>query len=226
MATVLVIGDTHCPAMRKGYVRFLQDTSDVWKPDRFVHIGDLVDWHAVSFHERLPSCSSAKEEYRRALRQVRDLRDAFPKVDWLIGNHDALTHRQASAAGLPPEVLRDYQEIWELPSWRVHERFSELVIDGVAYLHGEGMSGMYAHGNRAKLRFRSIVQGHLHSNAGVIWHANAEFRVFGMAVGCGIDIHELQLSYGRPIARKPILGCGIVVDGKQAMFEPWCLKSR
>lgn len=226
MATVLVIGDTHCPAMRKGYVRFLQEVADEYQPDRIVHIGDLVDWHSISYHERLPSCSSPKDEYKRAKRQVYDIREAFPRVDWMIGNHDALTQRQAASVGLPSDVLKDYAELWELPGWTIHERFEELVIDGVAYLHGEGMGGANAHGNRAKVRFRSIVQGHLHSNAGVIYHANAEFRVFGLAVGCGVDIHELQMSYGRPIAKKPILGCGVVIDGQRAFFEPWRLKSR
>ena len=32
----------------------------------------------------------------------------FPKVDWLIGNHDAVTAWQAVAVGLPPQILRDY----------------------------------------------------------------------------------------------------------------------
>ena len=225
MATVLIIGDTHAPAMRKGYVDFLKSVADRYGPNRIVHVGDLADWHSLSYHERSPALHNPVDERKRALRQVASLVAAFPKADWLIGNHDALTHRQAQTAGLPEDILKSYNDMWEVP-WRVHERFSELVIDGVIYAHGEGPGGMYAHGNRAKLRFRSYVMGHLHANAGVIWHANPEFRVFGMAVGCGIDHEALQFAYGMPIARKPILGCGVVEDGKRAYFEPWLLKSR
>lgn len=211
--------------MRKGYVTFLQKVAEQYQPDRIVHIGDLVDWHSISYHERLPALSSASEEYKRAKKQVAQLVAAFPKADWLIGNHDSLTERQATTAGLPKEVLRNYNELWDVP-WTVHERFSEMVIDGVVYLHGEGPGGQYAHINRAKARFRSVVMGHLHSNAGVGWHATPDSRVFGLAVGCGVDNTKMQFLYGKVLPRKPILGCGVVVNGKQAYFEPWLLPSR
>lgn len=208
--------------MRTGFVQFLQRVADKYQPDRIVHIGDLVDNHAISYHERLPGLSSAKDEFQKARRQIRTLVDAFPKADWLIGNHDALTERQATSVGLPKEVLRDYNDLWEVP-WKVHERFSELVIDKVVYMHGEGPGGMYAHGNRAKARFRSVVMGHFHSNAGTIWHATPDSRVFGLAVGCGVDNTKMQFLYGKVLPRKPILGCGVVVDGKRGIFEPWLL---
>lgn len=225
MSTVLVIPDTHCPVMREGFVSFLKRMADRWSPNKIVHIGDLVDNHAISFHEKHPGLSSPKDEFQKAKKQIAQLVKAFPKADWLIGNHDALTERQAMSAGLPPEVLKSYNELWEIP-WKVHERFSELIIDDVVYMHGEGPGGMYAHGNRAKARFRSVVMGHLHSNAGVIWHATPEDRAFGMAVGCGVDNTALQFLYGKPFPRKPILGCGVVVNGKQAYFEPWILPTR
>lgn len=226
MSTVLVIGDCHAPAMRAGYVDFLKRVSDEWSPDRIVHIGDVVDWHSISYHEHNPSLHSPMGEYKRALKQVRQLNDAFPKADWLIGNHDSLTERQATTVGLPPKlVLRSYNDLWET-KWRVHERFTELLIDGTVYSHGEGPGGVYAHGRRAQARCRSYVMGHLHANAGVIWSANPEYRLFGLAVGCGVDNSRMQFLYGKPFPRKPILGCGIVVDGKRAYFEPWLLKSR
>lgn len=225
MSTVLIIGDCHCPAMRRGYVAFLKSIADAYGPDRIVHIGDLVDWHSISYHERSPGLSSPLDEFKRARRQVRSLVEAFPRADILIGNHDALPQRQGSTAGLPDDCMRPFGELWELP-WTVHQRHSELLIDGVVYTHGEGPGGMYAHAIRPKLRFRSMVMGHFHANAGVIWHANTESRVFGLAVGTGVDHGALQFAYGRPIPRKPMLGCGVVIDGKQAYFEPWCLKSR
>ena len=96
----------------------------------------------------------------------------------------------------------------------------------MVYHHGEGTGGVNAAINFAKTRFRSVVQGHLHSNAGVKWHVNEEFRIFGMAVGCGADRHKLQFYYGKKLKRKPVLGCGVVIDGYRGFFEPWKLKSR
>mgnify|MGYP001827774254 CR=1 FL=1 len=226
MARVLTIGDTHCPGMRRGYVDFLKRVADTHSVNRVVHMGDLVDWASISYHEKSPGLSNATKEIRNARRQVARLAKAFPEADWLIGNHDALTERQAISAGLPPEVLRDYADLWEV-DWMVHPRFAKLMIDGVVYSHGDsGRSGKDAALTQAKDNFRSTVVGHFHSQAGVRWWANPEFRVFGLSVGCGIDVRRLQFEYGRRFTAKPILGCGVVLDGRRAFFEPWLLKSR
>lgn len=50
MSRVLIIGDTHAPCMIEGYVDFLKDCKRAWKCDRVVHIGDLCDIAALSFH--------------------------------------------------------------------------------------------------------------------------------------------------------------------------------
>jgi len=227
MATVLVIGDTHCPGMRKGYVDFLQRIADRWGVDKVVHIGDLVDWASISYHEKSPHIKGTMEEFKRAQKQVDQLHAAFPKVDWMIGNHDALTERQATTAGIPTTLLRSYEEVWEVGGWKAHPRFSKLPIDGVLYSHGDcGKGGQNAAFLQCKDNFRSTVVGHFHSQAGVRWWANPEFRVFGLSVGCGIDAGQLQFDYGKRFAAKPVLGCGVVCDGKQAYFEPWLLQSR
>jgi predicted phosphodiesterase len=226
MATVLVIADTHAPGMRRGYVDFLKRVADRWGTDRVVHIGDLVDLAAISFHEKHVGLRNAIDEIRAARRQISQLATAFPRADWLIGNHDALTERQAQTVGIPDCMLRDHADIWQVP-WRVHPRFSKLVIDGVIYAHGDGgRSGQDAAFRLAKDNFRSTVIGHYHGQAGVKWWANPEFRVFGMSVGCGIDASRLQFEYGRRFTAKPILGCGVVLNGTRAFFEPWLLKSR
>lgn len=226
MARVLIIGDTHCPGMRKGYVDFLKRVADTYAIDRVVHIGDLADWASINYYEKNPRLSNAAREFALARRQVASLVRAFPKADWLIGNHDALTERQALSAGLPPQLLRDYSDLWEL-DWVVHPRFSKLIIDGVVYVHGDGgRGGQDAALSQSRDNFRSTVIGHFHGQAGVKWWANPEFRVFGLSAGCGIDASRLQFEYGRRITAKPILGCGVVLGGRRAFFEPWLLKSR
>lgn len=223
MARVLVIGDTHCPGMRDGYVTFLKRVAERYGINRVVHIGDLVDWASISYHEKYPSLRNATGEYARAKRQVATLTKAFPKADWMIGNHDALTERQCVTAGLPPELLRDYADMWEVP-WTVQPRFSKLVIDGVTYSHGDsGRGGQDAACAQARDNFQSTVIGHYHGQAGVKWWANPHARVFGLSAGCGIDASRMQFEYGRKFAQKPLLGCGVVIGGKQAYFEPWLL---
>jgi hypothetical protein len=184
----------------------------------------LVDAAALGYHEKHPNLPAALHERRAAVRQVRQLVKAFPKADWLLGNHDARAERQAITAGIPPEFLRSPNELWECP-WRVTDRYGELVIDGVIYTHGEtGPGGQDAAFRQAMANFQSTVCGHWHSNAGVRWGANSRSRIFGLAVGCGVDHHKLAMAYGRKFTRKPMLGCGVVVGGKQAYWEPWLLR--
>ncbi len=114
-----------------------------------------------------------------------------------------------------------------MPRWRVHPRYAKIEIDGVIYTHGEaGRGGQHAAIAQAKDNFKSLVLGHYHSQAGVTWAANQEHRIFGMSAGCGIDFNKLQFEYGRKIAQKPLLGCGVVIDGQEAYFIPWLLKCK
>ena len=226
--TVMILPDMHCPCMKKGFIDFLKKIADAWSPTRIVHIGDLVDNCAYSFHQKPASLKDPLSERKEALGQIRAITKAFPKADMLIGNHDDLTQRQAVAVGLDPGVLRSFSDYWELPSgWTIHPRYDELEIDGVLYYHGDkGGGGVYAAANHAKAQFQSVVIGHFHGNAGVHYLANSNNRVFGMSVGCGVDGQRQAMEYGRKYVRKPILGCGIVTNGKQGYFEPWLLDSR
>ena len=227
MANVLIIGDTHAPCMVDGYVDFLLDIADAWSVDRVVHIGDVVDWASISFHPKAPSLKNSEAEFEAAYEQVQELYEAFPKVDWLIGNHDSLTERQATDLGLPLNVLKDYDELWNVQTWTVHPRFTNLEIDGVMYRHGDmGKGGTMPAILNAQAEFQSVVQGHFHAAAGVVYGANHNKRYFGMQVGCGVDYKRAAMDYGVKFARKPILGCGVVQDGSTAIFEPMTLPNR
>ena len=220
MSRVLVIGDLHCPGMRPEYLDFLLEIQDAWSTNTTVLIGDIVDWAAISFHEKNPSQSSAAEEFQKAFDQVQEVYSHFPKAIWLIGNHDALTERQAGQAGLPPVVLKEYSQLWETPGWQVIPRMGVWEHEGVKYCHGEvGKGGMYAASKNARENFCSWVQGHCHSEAGVWYTTNETTTVFGMNVGCGIDRDLMAFNYGKKFNKKPVMGCGVVLDGKRAYFE-------
>ena len=169
MSRVLVVPDTHAPGMRRGFVDFLKRIADRWSIDRVVHIGDLVDLAALSFHEKHVALRNAVAETRTAHRQVQSLVRAFPEADWLIGNHDALPERQARTVGIPESMLREPGEYWQVP-WVVHPRFSKLVIDGVIYAHGDsGRGGQNAAIKQAKLL-------HVH-RPGIIFVYGAKLQV-------------------------------------------------
>lgn len=215
----LVIGDTHAPAMVDGYPQFLLNVWKKYSCRNVVHIGDLLDLHCLSYHERAPE--SSVSEIDEATDQIAVLTDMFPKVVLLSGNHDALIQRQAATAGLPRRVLKDFGECFHLPkSWIVYPRFYKYVYGGVLYMHGDqGKGGQQAALKNAQSEFCSVVQGHYHSQSGVWYHSNETKLVFGMQTGCGVDRHHMQMEYGVKLAAKPIISCGVVVDAHTAFVE-------
>ncbi len=218
---ILAFSCTHAPAMHRKFVPFLKKVYDKYNCDRVVMLGDLVDFNAISYHEKSPSMPSAAEEFKQAMKQVRQLHKAFPVADMLIGNHDSLGERKAQTIGLPVELLKDFGSLFKLDGWKVWPRYHSLEINGVIFRHGDcGKGGQHAAFKNAIAEFQSVCQGHLHSQAGVSFHANRGKLVYGLQVGCGADNKHPAMGYSRVFAAKPILGCGVVTSDTQAQFIP------
>lgn len=202
--------------MLQGFPAFLSRIEKKYKCNQVVCLGDLVDWNSINFHEKHPGLSSPIEEYKKAKKQVAILAKRFPRVEMIQGNHCSLTERQAVTVGLLPEMLKSFNDIWQLPkTWKVHPRFSEIEIDGVLALHGDGgaKTGQFGAIKTAMVRFQSTVMGHLHSEAGCWYYANGKTRIFGVNVGCGVDHKTLSQAYSKKFTRKPIVGCAVILDG-------------
>lgn len=211
------IGDCHAPFTHPAYLRFCADTFDKFNVKQVVNIGDCVDAHAISFHDHDPNGMSAEDEANAAMKMVQKWYKQFPKAKVCIGNHCARQFRAAQKAGIPDRYIRSYADVWQTPAW---DWQLEHAIDGVLYEHGTGSSGKDAAFNRAVAQRCSVVIGHVHSYAGVKYHANPFSRIFGLNVGCGIDINAYAFDYGKMFPVRPVLGCGIVVDGDMGMFVP------
>lgn len=214
-----VIGDTHFPFTHTAYLNFCYETFNRFGVTDIVHIGDLVDNHAISYHESDPDGYSPGDEADEAQIHIRMWTDVFPEVKMCIGNHDRLPDRKRQTVGLPQRFIKKFEEAWNLPKgWTVDYSFK---IDGVKYIHGTGNSGMYAHINAAIKHMTPLVMGHTHSYAGVDMRASEDKMIWGLGVGCGVDRHSYAAAYGKELPNKPILSCGIVLDnGRVPMLIP------
>lgn len=217
MSIIGIVGDVHLPFAHPGYRAFCQDTFKKYHVDEVVMIGDVVDMHALSFHDHDPNGMSAEDEAAKAACGVKQWYKAFPDAKVCIGNHDARQFRAAQKAGIPDRYIRTYADVWQTPKWKWD---LEHNIEGVLYEHGTGSSGKDGAFNRAIAQRTSVVIGHIHSYAGIKYHANPTSRIFGLNVGCGIDIGTYAFDYGKMFPVRPILGCGIVVDGDLGFFVP------
>lgn len=212
MTKVLVIGDLHLPAERGDYLQFCKDMKRKYKTNEVVFIGDILDHHAISFHQKNPDSDSAVAEYDKAMSALKKWYKAFPKARVCIGNHDERVHRMAAASGIPAMYLKEYSDIYETPNW---DWQYEHDIDSIYYYHGTGASsGLCPAFNTAKARLQSAVAGHIHSTAGILYTAGpTKVKLFGMNVPNGVDKDHPLMYYSRNFLRKPVNGVGIVRDG-------------
>lgn len=210
MPKILAVGDLHLPVCHPGYLQFCQDLWEEWNCDTVVLMGDVADSQAISFHAANPECPGPKDEFSLTKQQIAKWHEAFPIAKVCIGNHDERVIRLAESVNIPSKYLRNYAEIWDTPGWTWDHDF---IIDDVYYYHGTGTSGLYPAANATRKQLMSVVTGHNHACAGIYHTANPHKRIFGMDVGCGIDIRGFQFAYGKHFARRPILGAGIILDG-------------
>lgn len=222
---VLVIGDTHIPFEHPRYFEFIRQTYDEFTCDTVVHIGDLVDNHAISYHEHNPDGLSPGDELKQAIRVLETKwYKYFPNVRVCMGNHDELIYRKGVTNGLPKSAFLPINQLLHAPSGWVWDFTHEL--DHVLYQHGTGTSGKTAHITRSLGNRQSTVIGHVHSHAGVAYTASQKDLIFGMNVGCGLNIRSYAMLYGKDFVNRPTLGCGIVLEGKQAIFVPMNLGTK
>ena len=66
MSKVLIIGDTHFPACHSKYLEFVSKIYHKYSCNNVIHIGDVVDHHAISFHKKHPDAQDATAEYKKS----------------------------------------------------------------------------------------------------------------------------------------------------------------
>lgn len=216
MSKVLVIGDKHLPFTHPMYLPFIKSVRKRYGTNATVNVGDVYEHNAISYHESDPDGRSSGDELVLAKREVRPWKKAFPDQKVCRGNHDNLPIRLAKTYGIPRHMIRELNEIYDTPGW---DWADEHFIDGVMYTHGKG-SGKNAALDTAMKERMSVVQGHAHAWGGVQYSASTKDMLFGMNVGCGIDIKRYCFAYGKKFSVRPTLGCGVVLGGKEAIFIP------
>lgn len=213
-----VFSDPHIPFDHPNYLQFCIDTFKKYNVGQVVCCGDLVDNHAISRHQTETCAKSACDELDMALETVAKYTKAFPKLKMCIGNHDTNVERQAATVGIDKRFLKSRHDLLGLPkTWEIAEEF---IIDDVLYKHGLNCLGKDGVINTAIAERMSTVIGHSHSFGGCKYSANKRDIIFGLNVGCGIDIDAYAFAYGKYDKNRPTLGCGIVFNDSNAIFVP------
>lgn len=208
---ILVISDMHLPYQHKDAIKFLAEIKKEFKPDTVISIGDLLDGHALSFHDSNPDLFSAGHELKKAKEYVRQLEDLFPKLVEVDSNHSSLIYRRALKHGLPREYLKDYGDFLETKKWQW--------VDDLTLTMSNGQRCFFTHGRSADIlkvsqtMGMSAVQGHYHTKFLISWWANPDNLFFSMNVGCMINQKSLAFAYAKNFKTRFIIGCGIIING-------------
>ena len=208
---ILVISDMHLPYQHKDSIKFLTEIKKEFKPDTVISIGDLLDGHALSFHDSNPDLFSAGHELKKAKEYVRQLEDLFPKLVEVDSNHSSLIYRRALKHGLPREYLKDYGDFLETKKWKW--------VDDLTLTMSNGQRCFFTHGRSADIlkvsqtMGMSAVQGHYHTKFLISWWANPDNLFFSMNVGCMINQKSLAFAYAKNFKTRFIIGCGIIING-------------
>jgi predicted phosphodiesterase len=215
--TVLVISDTHIPFEHPKYLDFCKRIHKTFKCTDVVHIGDLVDNHAISYHEHDPNGMIPLDEMDETDRHLKGWYKAFPTMLICRGNHDSLVDRKGRTTGLPERCFKDFRDIWKLPKGWVDDW--EFELDGVLYKHGLGYGGKRPHALAAIDAGQPCVIGHAHSILAGEFIVTNRTALFGVSVGCGIDRKLYAFRYGKDMRYKPIIGCAVIIDGETFVLE-------
>lgn len=211
--SILVISDQHFPYNHPDIIAFLRTAKERYKPDRIINIGDELDWHSISFHEHDPDLMSPSDELQTAINRISPLYDIFPEMDLIESNHGSLVYRKGKHHGLPRHVFKSYREVLGAPpGWHWHFDLTiKLPTGNFCYFHhGKSANGI----KLSQSMGMCVVQGHYHESFCVEYWGNPIGLYWSMQVGCLVDNHSLAMAYNKTNMKRPIIGCGLILNGQ------------
>ena len=211
---IVVMPDLHAPYHHKHALAFMRMVKERFRPDLVINLGDEADKHAMSFHDSDPNLHSAGDELEATKPVLAELHSIFPRMLLCDSNHGSMHYRKAKAHGMPVQYLRTYREIllpgiksngWQwAESWRVRTPMGDVLFKH----QPSGPILTDASHNQCNL-----VVGHHHGKFSIEYGASSARLYWGGFFGCLIDKDSLAFAYGKHTMYKPILGCGVIING-------------
>lgn len=220
---ILTISDIHAPYHHTDTLAFLAYLKKQIQPTLVVQVGDLKDFHGISFHDSDPDLDSAGVELDKAQKFCSELEELFPEMYILGSNHGDLPARKAKAHGLPKKLLKSYNDIYGVDKgWKfVDDLLIEDKEQKIYFAHGIAKDGL----KLVKERGVCTVQGHFHTEFNIKYASTPYDLLWSMQVGCLIDKNSLAFAYNKLDLSRPIIGSGSIVNGRPYL-HPMLLNSK
>ncbi len=228
-APILCISDLQMPFESERALKFCTYLKTHYKipNSNIICMGDEIDsYHGGRWPKDPNGQFSATGEIASVKMKVQEWANVFPEMKVCISNHGLRWVRKATAAEIPAEVLRSYQEIFATPEkwkYQMEWRFTQPDLKvPFKCIHGMGYSGRAGHRNAAIDSGISTAIGHLASYGGVDFMSfMGGVKLWAMNTGCLIDTEAYAFEYGKEHRVQPTLGCGVIFDkGAMPVFHP------
>ncbi len=213
---ILFISDLHAPYQHEDALEFLAALKKKYDPTRVICLGDEMDKHSLSYHESDPNLDSAGTELTKAKIVLKNLEAMFPVMSIVHSNHGSLAYRKAKTHGFPRQYIRPYNEVLGVGSgWKWSMDLTIQLPDGqnVYVHHGKSADAI----KTSQAMGMSVVHGHFHESFAIKYWANPLGLYFAMNCGCLIDDRSLAFSYNNNNMKRPIIGTGLIIDGKPVL---------
>ena len=219
MKNVLFIGDTQFPFEHQDYLAFCKAVAAKYDCKRIVHVGDIVDQYGFSDYGKHPEAMTPATEVKEVAKRFKQWGKVFPEVECVIGNHDIRIMRKLNSIGISDQLLSlegVFRSLFKLPEkWSLNTdvRLSSRHYGDVIVLHGDEKGCRATPGSTMRLMGCNTVHGHRHSHSFIFFDKTRTGVRFDMLVGSGIDDKAIAYTYNKKDIRRPLLSCGVLVDG-------------
>lgn len=218
-STILVIPDQHAPYHHPDALEFLSAVADAFPPDLVVNLGDELDKHAMSFHDSDPNLDSAGMELEKGKLFLIKLHKLFPQMLICHSNHGSMHYRKAKAHNIPVQYIKRYRDVLfpetKAPGWSWRHGWTvNTPLGPVLFKHQPSGSGI----GDAAHNGTNLCTGHLHGDFSTQYSAGSNRLYWHMSAGCLIDKDSLAFAYGKHSLRKPVIGCGVILEGRPMLI--------
>ena len=163
---ILIVPDTHIPFEDKKAVDLMFKVAKDLKPDHVIHLGDMVDFYALSFHDKDPKRATCLEdELEEGKLFLRRLKALGAKTNVLCGSnhHDRIIRYTRQKA---PELSALHTECRLLDLDTIgfkHVPYrTSYKIGKMRFTHDVGHAGKYAVQQTLNAIQHNVVIGHVH----------------------------------------------------------------
>ena len=160
--------------------------------------------------------------YGPYINNFKDLEKLFPKQYVMDSNHGSLVFRKATRYGLPHEVFKSYNHMLGVgKGWTWHEDLILKASNGqkLYFCHGKYKDVLKV----AQQYGMCTIQGHYHTLFKIDYWSNPNELLWGMQVGCLVNMKSLAFEYNKLQKSRPVIGTGVIIDGLPKLI-PMVLK--